>query len=89
MPGIVLLTEVDEHRNSHQTRAFNTETAEQLDSWLNGFESQLRQMTDINFDFFIHLLMLYGENVEKRVVYKSRQRTQAFWDEVNGIDVRR
>ncbi|KAJ7732992.1 hypothetical protein B0H16DRAFT_1769700 [Mycena metata] len=83
----LVLTEVDEHGNSHQTRAFNTETAEQLNSWLNGFESQLRQMTDVNFDFFIHvLMMLYGENVEKRVVSKSRQLTQLFWDEVSGID---
>ncbi|KAJ7027432.1 hypothetical protein C8F04DRAFT_1212394 [Mycena alexandri] len=83
----LVLTELDDHGNSHQTRAFNTETAEQLNSWLNGFESQLRQMTDINCDFFIHVLMLlYGEKVEKRVIAKNRQLTQEFWDEVNGID---
>ncbi|KAJ7732283.1 hypothetical protein B0H16DRAFT_1328812 [Mycena metata] len=83
----LVLTELDDHGNSHQTRAFNTETAEQLNSWLNGFESQLRQMTDINYDFYIHVLMLlYGEKVEKRVIAKNRQLTQEFWDEVNGID---
>ncbi|KAJ7649348.1 hypothetical protein DFH06DRAFT_996274 [Mycena polygramma] len=81
----LVLTEVDEDGNIHQTRAFNTETAEQLNSWLNGFESQLRQMTDINYDFYVHvLMMIYGETVEKCVVQKGRGLTQEFWDEVNG-----
>ncbi|KAF7371614.1 hypothetical protein MVEN_00016900 [Mycena venus] len=84
----LVLTEVDDDGVVHQTRAFNTETAEQLNSWLNGFESQLRQMTDVNYDFFVHVLMLiYGETVEKRVVSKGRQLTQEFWDEVHGINV--
>jgi uncharacterized protein YbdZ (MbtH family) len=82
----LVISEVDDNGVAHQTRAFNTETAEQLNSWLNGFESQLRQMTDINFDFFIHvLMMLYGETVEKRVVSKNRGLTQEFWDEANGL----
>jgi hypothetical protein len=81
----LVLTEVDNDGVVHQTRAFNTETAEQLNSWLNGFESQLRQMTDVNFDFFIHVLMLiYGETVEKRVVSKERELLAEFWAEVNG-----
>ncbi|KAJ7937955.1 hypothetical protein B0H13DRAFT_2226433 [Mycena leptocephala] len=58
--------------NAHQTRAFNTETAEQLNSWLSSFESQLRQMSDVNYDFFIHVLMMtYGEGVEEKVVEKE------------------
>ncbi|KAJ7768812.1 hypothetical protein B0H16DRAFT_1780830, partial [Mycena metata] len=82
----LVLTDVDENGVPHQTRAFNTETAEQLNSWLNGFESQLRQMTDANYDFYIHvLMMLYGEKVEKRVAAKSRELTQDFWNEVNRI----
>lgn len=81
----LVLTDVDNNGVAHQTRAFNTETAEQLNSWLNGFESQLRQMTDVNFDFFIHVLMLiYGETVEKNVVAKGRGLTEEFWDVVNG-----
>ncbi|KAJ7794945.1 hypothetical protein B0H14DRAFT_3093704 [Mycena olivaceomarginata] len=85
IPDLVI-SEVDNNGVAHQTRAFNTETAEQLNSWLNGFESQLRQMTDVNFDFFIHVfMMLYGETVEKRVVSKNRGLTQEFWDEVNGL----
>ncbi|KAJ7118705.1 hypothetical protein C8R46DRAFT_1364980 [Mycena filopes] len=84
-PDLVLV-QVDDNGVVHQTRAFNTETAEQLNSWLNGFESQLRQMTDVNFDFFMHVLMMvYGESVEKRVVSRKRDLTQEFWDEVNGV----
>ncbi|KAJ7810733.1 hypothetical protein B0H13DRAFT_1667304, partial [Mycena leptocephala] len=49
-PDLVLVEE-DANSVRHQTRAFNTETAEQLNSWLNGFESQLRQMSDMNYDF--------------------------------------
>jgi hypothetical protein len=50
-PDLVLVEE-DANVICHQTRPFNTETTEQLNSWLNGFESQLRQMSDVNFDFF-------------------------------------
>ncbi|KAJ6453302.1 hypothetical protein C8R47DRAFT_1083461 [Mycena vitilis] len=39
----LILVEEDGNGVVHQTRAFNTETAEQLNSWLNGFEAQLRQ----------------------------------------------
>ncbi|KAJ6518179.1 hypothetical protein C8R47DRAFT_1232236 [Mycena vitilis] len=82
----LVITQVDENGVAHQTRAFNTETAEQLNSWISGYESQLRQMTDVNYDFYIHvLMMMYGEMVEKRVVSKHRELTDEFWDEVNGI----
>jgi hypothetical protein len=50
------------------SRAYNTETAEQLNSWLNGFESQTAQMTDYNFDFFITcVLMLRNEATTRRL----------------------
>ncbi|KAJ7884254.1 hypothetical protein B0H13DRAFT_1628751, partial [Mycena leptocephala] len=58
----------------HQTRAFNTEATEQLNSWLNGFESQLRQMSDVNYDFFVHvMMMIYAEKVQKQVVQKNQR----------------
>ncbi|KAJ7126663.1 hypothetical protein C8R46DRAFT_926922 [Mycena filopes] len=83
-PDLVLTVE-DNNGVTHQTRAFNTETAEQLNSWLNGFESQLRQMTEVNYDFFIHvLMMIYGENIEKGVMEKKKELTEEFWDKVNG-----
>jgi hypothetical protein len=57
----------------HQTRAFNPETAEQLSSWLDGFESQLHQMSAVNYDFFVHASMLiYSETVEKWVLDKGK-----------------
>ncbi|KAF7372702.1 hypothetical protein MVEN_00133600 [Mycena venus] len=84
-PDLILTVE-DDNGVSHQTRAFNTETAEQFNSWLNGFESQLQQMTDVNYDFYIHVLMLvYGEMVEKKIRSKERRLTEVFWDQVNGV----
>ncbi|KAJ7470610.1 hypothetical protein FB451DRAFT_1254290 [Mycena latifolia] len=81
----LVLTEVDDNGVVHQTRAFNTETAEQLNSWLNGFESQLRQMTDVNYDFFVHvLMMIFAEQVEKKVETKGRGLSPEFWAAVNG-----
>ncbi|KAJ7491662.1 hypothetical protein B0H11DRAFT_1664500, partial [Mycena galericulata] len=50
----LIIVEEDANGYKHQTRAFNTETAEQLNSWLTGFESQLLQMSDMNYDFFLH-----------------------------------
>jgi hypothetical protein len=70
---------------AHQTRAFNTETAEQLNSWLSGFESQLRQMSSVNYDFFVHVLMLiYSEMVAGRMESKGLELDEEFWGEVNG-----
>ncbi|KAJ6455270.1 hypothetical protein C8R47DRAFT_1328937 [Mycena vitilis] len=83
-PDLVLIEE-DANGTTHQTRAFNTETAEQLNSWLNGFESQLRQMSDVNYDFFIHvLMMLYAERVVTRVEDKDLGLTDEFWVEATG-----
>ncbi|KAJ7688070.1 hypothetical protein B0H17DRAFT_1135907 [Mycena rosella] len=39
----LILVEEDANGVVHQMQAFNTETAEQLNSWLSGFESQLRR----------------------------------------------
>ncbi|KAJ7057117.1 hypothetical protein C8F01DRAFT_1153474 [Mycena amicta] len=81
-PDLVLMQQ-DNEGHIHRTRAFNTETAEQFNSWLNGFESQLRQMTDVNFDFFVHVLMLlYAENKEKQ----ATELPEDFWDKVNGTE---
>jgi hypothetical protein len=83
-PDLVLVEE-DANGICHQTRAFNTETAEQLNSWLNGFESQLRQMSDVNYDFFVHvLMMIYAEKVQKQVVQKNQGLSATFWAEATG-----
>ncbi|KAF8212682.1 hypothetical protein K438DRAFT_1565793, partial [Mycena galopus ATCC 62051] len=83
-PDLVLV-EQDANGISHQTRAFNTETAEQLNSWLNGFESQLRQMSDVNYDFYVHVLMMvYAEKVERKVVEKKLGLSEDFWAAATG-----
>ncbi|KAJ7148041.1 hypothetical protein C8R43DRAFT_889261 [Mycena crocata] len=72
---------IDDNGRTHTTRAFNTETAEQLNAWLNGYEAQLRQMSDINYEFAVHVLMLmYKELVEKRVAKKEKGLTEEFWE---------
>ncbi|KAJ7619674.1 hypothetical protein FB45DRAFT_1096065 [Roridomyces roridus] len=81
----LILVETDANGTTHQTRAFNTETAEQLNSWLSGFEAQLRQMSDVNYDFVIHvLMMMYAERVVNRVQKKKLGLTEEFWDEAIG-----
>ncbi|KAJ7938559.1 hypothetical protein B0H13DRAFT_1563347, partial [Mycena leptocephala] len=66
-PDLIAI-QVDNNGRQHTTRAFNTETAEQLNAWLNGYEAQLRQMSDTNYDFSVHVLMLlYKELVDKKV----------------------
>lgn len=80
----LIRVEQDESGQTHKTRAFNTETAEQFNSWLSGYEPLLCQMTASNYDFAVHvLMMLYKETVEARVVKKGRELTEEFWDEVD------
>ena len=50
---------VDEKGVVHDVREFNTQTCEQLNAWLGGFESILKWMTSKNFNWFIHVMMLY------------------------------
>lgn len=81
-PDLITVQE-DERGNRHKTRAFNTETAEQLNAWLNNYEGALRQMTDVNFDLFVHVLfLLFKEDVEERIERKKRGLSDEFWDEV-------
>ncbi|CAK5278146.1 unnamed protein product [Mycena citricolor] len=83
----LIRVEVDSAGRKHQTRAFNTETAEQLNSWLSGFESQLRQMTDFNYDFFVHVLfMIYSERVESQVRDKEQNLDDDFWEAALGTN---
>lgn len=78
-PDLVIVQH-DANGNSHQTRAFNTETAEQLNAWLSGYEAALRQMTDVNFDIFVHvLMMLFSEEMERKIAKKERELDDEFW----------
>ena len=80
-PDLVRMVE-DANGVKHSARAFNTETAEQLNAWLDGFKAQLSQMSDISFDFYMHvLLLLYKERIEKRILEKERKLPDEFWDQ--------
>ncbi|KAJ7312273.1 hypothetical protein DFH08DRAFT_822306 [Mycena albidolilacea] len=84
-PDLILVAQ-DGNGSTHQTCAFNTETAEQLNSWLSGFEPQLRQMSDVNYDFFVHvLMMIYAERVQKQVEKKDLGLSEEFWAEATGV----
>jgi hypothetical protein len=70
-PDLVIV-EYDAQGYVHSIHAFNTETAEQFNSWMDGYEAQLCQMTDVNVDFFIHsVLHLYKEVLEGKMADKS------------------
>nr|GAT48520.1 predicted protein [Mycena chlorophos] len=78
---------VDDDGRRHTACAFNTETAEQLNAWLNGYEAQLRQMTDVNYDFYVHVLMLlYKEEVERKIEKKGNGLDDEFWAQVNSTN---
>lgn len=75
----LIRVETDANGTTHQTRAFNTETAEQFNAWLSGYEAPLRQMTNINFDFFVHVLfLLFTEQIEKRIKKKETHLPEDF-----------
>ncbi|KAK7033866.1 hypothetical protein R3P38DRAFT_2917807 [Favolaschia claudopus] len=83
----LIIVQVDENGRTHKTRAFNTETAEQLNSWLTSYEAQLRQMSNVNYDFVVHVLMLlYKELVEKRMAKKNEALSDEFWQQVDSTD---
>ena len=85
-PDLVVVQE-DRNGTKHQTRAFNTETAEQFNAWLNSAEAQLRQMSDVTYDFVVHVLfMLYKEQVEKRIEKKKRYLPDDFWPDEHDDD---
>ena len=84
-PDLVLMEE-DAHGERHSVRAFNTETAEQFNAWLNGFEALMRSMTDVNYDIFVHVLfLLYGEQVTAKVEQKGQNLDDDFWDAVEEL----
>jgi hypothetical protein len=82
----LVVTQTDDDGNVHTTRAFNTETAEQFNSWLEGFEAQVRQMTDVTYDFYIHVLMMvYKDMVDEKIERLELSLDEEFWDRVEGL----
>lgn len=69
----LVINNVDEHGRSYSTRAFNTETAEQFNAWITSHEASLKQMSEYNFDFTVHcLLLIYREMMEARIMKRDR-----------------
>lgn len=65
----------------HRTRAFNLETAEQFNSWLDRYKSLLEQMSATSHDFVVHsLFLLFAEIVdqrnEQRAAHNRRQNNE-------------
>ncbi|KAF8512191.1 hypothetical protein JB92DRAFT_2723848 [Gautieria morchelliformis] len=71
-PDLLLQTTDPTTGRTQAAWAFNTEAAEQLNAWLDGFEAQLRQMSDFNYDFTIQVgLLLYKEKREREIDSKG------------------
>lgn len=68
----LVLERIDDTGRTHQTRAFNMETAEQFNSWLDRYKSLLEQMSATSHDFVMHtLFFLYTEVVNKRIAKRE------------------
>ncbi|KIJ91189.1 hypothetical protein K443DRAFT_115393, partial [Laccaria amethystina LaAM-08-1] len=67
-PNLVI-SAVDKNGRSYLKRAFNTQACEQLNSWLGGFDSILRRMTQGNFNWFLHTMLFYHTRI---VIQKQR-----------------
>lgn len=66
-PDLVTLDELPDGGGARLVRQSNTETAEQLNSWLKGFRTALGKMTDYNHDFFLYcILFLYSRDWERK-----------------------
>ncbi|KIJ27735.1 hypothetical protein M422DRAFT_190612 [Sphaerobolus stellatus SS14] len=71
-PDLVITTE-GQDGIKHLSRAFNTETAEQFNSWMDGYDAQMRQMAKQTFAFYSHCtLLLYKEEVEERITKEEK-----------------
>ncbi|KAF9459008.1 hypothetical protein BDZ94DRAFT_1291764 [Collybia nuda] len=55
-PNLVVVA-YDNRGNPYYKRAFNTQTCEQLNAWLGGFDSIIRRMKPSNFDCYKQTLM--------------------------------
>ena len=84
-PDLITVT-TDDNGVKHVSRSWNTETAEQFNAWLNGFESQMRPMTDVNYDIFVHVLFLvYSEQVQARILKKGHDLSDEFWAQAEDV----
>jgi hypothetical protein len=57
-PNLVIVAQ-DKNDQPYLKRAFNTQACEQLNAWLGGFESIIKQMTTGNFNWYLHTMLFY------------------------------
>ncbi|KAF8869479.1 hypothetical protein CPB84DRAFT_1818630 [Gymnopilus junonius] len=67
-PNLVRIA-YDKNGRPYLQRAYNTQACEQLNAWLGGFESILKQMKIGNFDWFLHAMLFYHT---QQVIAKQR-----------------
>ena len=65
---------------------FNTQACEQLNSWLGGFESILKRMTQTNFNWFLHVMLFYHTQ-QVLAKQKHKNTTQVDDPEYESIDI--
>ena len=57
--SLLRLTSAEDLRNLFARWLAATEACEQLNAWLGGFESILKRMTSKNFNWFLHVMLVY------------------------------
>jgi len=73
------LVEVEEDKDgrSHYKRAFNTQACEQLNAWLEGFETILKRMSAGNFNWFLHtMLFIHTQRILEKIAEKKRKKSK-------------
>lgn len=74
----LVIDRVDANGTVHRTRAFNLETAEQFNSWLDRYKSLLEQMSATSHDFVVHVLFfLYAQEVNRRIARRAAREAAA------------
>ncbi|KAF8885048.1 hypothetical protein BD779DRAFT_1442795 [Infundibulicybe gibba] len=72
-PNLVVVAK-DKRGKPYYQRAFNTQASEQLNSWVGGFESILRHMTPGNFNWFLHVMLVYHT---RYVINRQKRRAES------------
>jgi len=75
-------TRIDDKGIPRLYRKFNTEAAEQLNSWLAGYASILKRMNAANFNWVLHTMLF----VHTQHIIKKRTPQNGIAEEDNGVD---
>ncbi|KAF8237746.1 hypothetical protein L208DRAFT_1245489 [Tricholoma matsutake] len=84
-PNLVVVWK-DNDGNNYYICAFNTQTCEQLNAWLGGFENILKRMFPGNFDWFLHTMLFYHTRMVIEKQNSKAKNVQQSSDPDIGID---